>query len=123
MNTSLYGLAFTLAWFVFAVPTAVFLLRAYGRTKMSGFIWLLMALVVWPFIGQGARLALPMLASAGGYGIKPIMMMNLGITVVSGILLLVAVIVLDRELGERMVPPSAAASAGPIAPPPPTDLR
>ena len=123
MTAATIGVAYSLVWFCFAVPTAVFLLRAYGRTKMSGFIWLLMALVVWPFMAQGARLALPMLASEVGYGINPIMMMNLGLSVVSGILLLVAVVVLDRELGERMVPPSATANAGPMAPPPPTDLR
>ena len=123
MNTAFYGMAFSLAWFVFAVPTAVFLLRAYGRTKMSGFIWLLMALVVWPFIANGARFAFPMLSASMGLGIQPVMMMNLGLSVVTGILLLVAVIVLDRELAQRMVPSTTAGVVAPSAPPPPTDLR
>ena len=114
------GVAFFVVWFVFAVPTAVFLLRAYGRSKMSGFIWLLVALVVWPFLAQGARMMMPMLASQMGYGINPIMMMNLGLTTISGVLVLIAVIVLDRELGQRIVAPQPATLP---APPPPTDLR
>ena len=122
MTTSMIGLAFSLVWFVFAVPTAIFLLRAYGRSKMSGFIWLLMGLVVWPFLAQGARIAMPMLASGMGYGFNPILILNFGLSMVGALLVLVAVIILDRELGQRLVATQPVQPA--LAPaPPPTDLH
>ena len=129
MTAATIGIAFSVVWFIFAVPTAVFLLRAYKRSKMSGFIWLLVALIIWPFLAQGVRVATPMLAAIGGYGINPMLMLNLGLTVIGGVLLLIAVVVLDRELGERIVPsrpsipPMPPPSVEPVAPPPPTDSR
>ncbi len=127
MTTSAIGIAFFLMWFLFAVPTAIFLLRAYGRSKMSGFLWLLVALVIWPFLAQGARMGLPMLAGEMGYGINPMLIINFALSLVTAILVLIAVIVLDRELAQRIVAAqpggSAAALNLPSTPPPPTDLR
>ena len=73
-----------------------------------------------------------MLAASRGYGINPILMMNLGLGVVSGILLLIAVVILDTNLRKEswllalgVVPGSPVLPAAPFAaaPPPPTDLR
>ena len=122
MTTSAIGLAFFLMWFLFAVPTAIFLLRAYGRSKMSGFLWLLAALVVWPFVSQAVRMELPMLAASTGFGRNPMLILNFGLSLITAILVLIAVFVLDRELASRIVAAQPAASMLPSTPPP-TDLR
>lgn len=117
MNTSTIGVLFSLAWFVFAVPTAVFLLKAYGRSKMSGFLWLLVAVVVWPFCARLLTLGMGVMAAEAHLGVSSMLAVNLGETVIGAALLLTAVVILDRELGRRIVaaaPPSAV---------PPTDLR
>jgi hypothetical protein len=103
MHTTWFGFAYFVVWFLFAVPATVFLLRAYGRSKMSGFMWLLMAVVVWPFMAQCIRLGMPAMAQVVGYSIQAVLMLNLGLAVVGGILLVVAVAILDKELGQRIV--------------------
>ena len=126
MTASAIGFAFFVVWFLFSVPTAIFLLRAYGRSKMSGFLWLLVALVVWPFLAQGARLGLPALVALMGYGITPMLIMNFGLSLITALLVLIAVVILDGELARRIVAAQPAVSPAPsviAAPPPPTDLR
>ena len=104
MSTAGIGAGFSLVWLVFAIGTTVFLLRAYSRSKLSGLLWLLGAVVVWPFCERVLQLFMPMLAASRGLAMNSLLMVSLGASVVSGVLLLIAVIVLDGELRRRMTP-------------------
>ena len=123
MNTATaIGFVFGLAWFLFAVPTAVFLLRAYLRSKMRGFLWLFLALAAWPFVAriltfvvEAASSSLGLLPNLSlgfvhlpGYLLVPFLEQILG-----DALLLYAVVLLDRELVARLLPARRA-------PPPPS---
>ena len=124
MTTEMIGIAFGLAWFCFAVPVAVFLLRAYGRSKMSGFLWLLGAVVIWPLCARVLTAVMGMAAAMSHAGVNSMLTVSLGETVIGGGLLLVAAILLDRELKQRIVGPVPVSAVSPSAvPPPPTDLR
>ena len=124
------GLVFLLAWVVFAVPVSIYLLKSWGLSKMRGFAWLFVAVVVWPAVarlltlginvaGISARMAWPMsTAIAFQVGLSVVE------TVIGGVLLLVAVAVLYGELKARLIVPeqggyrAAAPPPAPIAPGP-----
>ena len=126
------GVVFALAWFIFALPTAVFLLRAYLRSKMSSFLWMFIALSVWPFTARILTVAVgaagSLLGASQGLTLGPLqlpgyLVMPVIEELVGGALLLFSVILLDRELTARLLPariaPQPARSALPAAPPPP----
>lgn len=124
MNAGIIGFVFIFVWLIFAIPAAVFLLRAYGRSKMSGFLWLFGALIVWPFV---ARILTPLIGVLGFAGatrglnlgamhLNFFILLSLAETLVGGVLLLTAVVILDRELASRLV-------VSPMVPPPAVKLE
>ena len=97
----------------------VLLLRAYSRSRMSGFLWLAVALVGWPAISRGLSILTPMLAGVTGatmHGIggNPMLsifsLISLGETIVGGILLITAIVILTGQLPHRSASAAAAAS-------------
>ena len=122
MTPYLFGVFSFLAWIAFAIPTLVFLLRLYTRTRMTGFMWLVTALVAWPVLARVVSFGMPMFAAATGiassglFGVRYLSVYTLILLVeslVGGALLLMAVFTLDREMTARMEP-------RPSAPPPAT---
>ncbi len=122
-------------WLIFAVIVTVVLVRAYTRTRMSGFVWLLMAVVVWPFFSRILSMAFPFLALRSALA-GTSMIMGIGIvsaveSVVGGVLLLIATLKLAEQCRPALtgaqpsytaaVPyPSAGVYAQPAAPYPPS---
>ena len=94
-------------WLVLALVVLIVLIRLYIQTRMSGFLWLLFAVVVWPFLSRGASLALPMYVAQQGLAAGSLMAVTLEVaaveTIVGGVLLLVAVLVLQRQVAEQML--------------------
>ena len=120
MFSSLSSTFSILVRLAFAIPVLIVLLRLYTRTRMKAFLWLVASLVAWPLLAVGTSIALPFflrhLAASGGYGSSPVIavygLVFLVEALLGGALLLVSVIVLERELIARMDP-------RPSAPPPP----
>lgn len=96
-------------WFVFALIALAFLIRLYLRTRLSGWLWLLAALIVVPLLTRAASIATPILIASQGYTVHDAAILSIAIFGAAGLveilLLLVGVILLDRQLGT----PSATA--------------
>ena len=123
MSPYLIGMLSFLAWIAFAIPTLVFLLRLYTRTRMSGFLWLVAALVAWPVLARVVAIGMPMFAAATGiassglFGVRYLSIYSLIFfleSIIGGGLLLMAVITLDREMAARMEPRPSAPPPAPL---------
>ncbi len=121
--TSVFGALFV----VLALIAAAFLLRAYTRTRMSALIWMLLAIVVWPILTRILFVLTPFLVQSRALGVSEYMTLNLlevGISsLVSGSLLVISCLLLDRQLsvrtqaGQNIASPARYATAPPTYPP------
>ena len=102
--------SFSFGWLLVALVALVFLVRIYQRTGMSGFLWLLMAVVVWPTISRLSTVFLPFLIanrheSATSAAEFSIILFGVE-SLLGAALLLTAVVVLDRQFAARtLLPP------------------
>ena len=93
--------SFGVGWLLIALVVLVFFVRLYTRTRLSGFLWLMTAIVIWPFLARLSAFAVPFLISTTGttstsYAELSVIVFGLE-GIVGGVLLLIAVIVLDRQ--------------------------
>ena len=119
MNPYIIGLLFFCGWLLFAVPTLIFLIRAYAQSRMTGFLWLIAALVVWPAIARLLPILLPSISTASGIsnllgvpGLSAYLGLSLVKSLIGGALVLTSIVVLSREVTTRV-----SAPASPLAPP------
>ena len=115
------GLIFSITWFLFAIPSGVFLVMAYTRSRMSGFLWLFCALVVWPAVSRLFSIALSVAGTAlfvrgsASPGVSEFVVIQIVETLIAGILLLTSAIILYRQIVARTPEPATL-------PPPPTSI-
>ena len=110
------GILFAGVWLLLAVPAGVFLILAYLKTRLSGFIWLCVSVVVWPllarFLTLAANMSLPSMAASSGMPASSIlgwmMVFSLGEAGVGGLLMLASCFILYRQIVRRMSQPAAA---------------
>jgi hypothetical protein len=92
-------------WLLFALIALILLVQLYTRTRMSGFLWLVFALVVWPFLSRAGSMVLPIYYARQALPAQSLMLTTLSVTavetVIGGVLLLIALVVLQRELAQR----------------------
>ncbi len=118
LTLGLYTTIFSTIFGVLALVGGAFLLKAYARTRISGLLWLLLAIVVWPIL---IRISFPLFAMAMRYGSPSAQILGMpaayGMIVlqtalsslVSGALIVTACVLLDRQLTAPL--PAYAASA------------
>jgi hypothetical protein len=96
LNPFAVGLSFGLVDVLFALATGIFLGIAYARTRLSGFLWLMAAIVIWPALAGLSTLAVGMtlggLTSASHRfplsSLTLMLIVNVGDKVIGGSLLL-----------------------------------
>jgi hypothetical protein len=118
LNPFAVGLSFGLVDVLFALATGIFLGIAYARTRLSGFLWLMAAIVIWPALAGLSTLAVGMtlggLTSASHrFPLSSLtLIVNVGDKVIGGSLLLTSVIILGNQVSRRLravnPPPPAA---------------
>ncbi len=127
MNISpaaIFGAVASALWIVIAIAASVPLLLAYGRTKMSSLLWLFGAVIVWPTVARltsfSLGVAAPGLAAerALPFGSVSNMLFAVALleTLIGGILLVVALVLLGSECQARLA--SQVHPAAPAIPPP-----
>lgn len=110
LSIGMYSMAFQVLWFLGAIVVAVVLMQMYTRTRMSGFLWLLMAVVVWPTIARMFSVASTMLlpqylSRTEGTTVSAALLMTCvaGLEGLLGVaLLIMAVLKLNRQFGRVM---------------------
>lgn len=111
----------SILWALIALVALVVLLRLYTQTRMSGFIWLLFAVVVWPVLARGVSLAMPMYLARQALPTTRMVVTTIAVgafeSIVGGLLLLVAVLVLQRQVTARMLTGQLVTPAVPPTPP------
>jgi hypothetical protein len=112
LNPFAVGLSFGLVDVLFGI--------AYARTRLSGFLWLMAAIVIWPALAGLSTLAVGMtlggLTSASHRfplsSLTLMLIVNVGDKVIGGSLLLTSVIILGNQVSRRLravnPPPPAA---------------
>ena len=109
MNTAFaVGVLFLSLWMLTALPAGILLILGYVRSRLSGLLWLLFAVVVWPPIAHEAPFIAGLLGIAtgsvrvGSLVLPSIVLVSAADTLTGGVLLLTGTLVLYRELRTRM---------------------
>ncbi|WP_419806052.1 hypothetical protein [Terriglobus sp.] len=96
---------FQFVWLLIALVVLIYLVRLYQRTRMSGFLWLLVAVVVWPIIARLSTIAMPFWIATQHTSVTSVAAFSIilfGIeSILGGVFLLTAAIVLDRQFAMR----------------------
>lgn len=110
MNVATIGLltyGMNAVWLVLALIVLIVLVRLYVQTRMSGFLWLLFAVVVWPFLSRGVSMALPVYIAQQAMTTDRMMMFSIGVaaieTILGAVFLLISVLVLQREITAQLL--------------------
>jgi hypothetical protein len=124
-NPMSVGVLFVILWVVLAVPAAVCLILSYQKSRMSGFLWLLWSVVVWPVVARSLTLGVNMIApsvmAARGLPLASyasgLMIISITEAALGGTFLFVACFILYKQIVQRMLPvlPVLPVVAGPGA--------
>ena len=105
-------------WLLGAIAVTVALIQLYLRTRLSGWVWLLMAVAVWPLLDRLLTFAwnmyLPSYAGQTGSTLEQITALNIEImglgSLVEIVLLVTAVLKLRSQLASLPWSPTFAAA-------------